>query len=37
MDNFEKLKTLAVSITSDDGDKKRLQDNIRLEVAVNLK
>ncbi|XP_050058944.1 structural maintenance of chromosomes protein 5 [Aphis gossypii] len=37
LDNFEKLKTLADSITSHDGDKKRLQDNIRLEVAVNLK
>lgn len=37
LENFEKLKTLANSITSHDGDKKQLQDNIRLEVAVNLK
>ncbi|XP_016657266.1 structural maintenance of chromosomes protein 5 [Acyrthosiphon pisum] len=37
LNNFEKLKTLAVSITSYDSDQKKLQDNIRLEIAVNLK
>lgn len=35
--NFEKLKTLADSITTYDGDKKKLQDSIRSETAVNLK
>lgn len=37
LDNFEKLKSLADSITSHEGDKKKLQDNIRSEVAANLK
>ncbi|XP_026817249.1 structural maintenance of chromosomes protein 5 [Rhopalosiphum maidis] len=35
--NFEKLKTLADSINTYDGDKKKLQDSIRSETAVNLK
>ncbi|XP_022172006.1 structural maintenance of chromosomes protein 5 isoform X2 [Myzus persicae] len=37
LNNFEKLKTLAVSITTYDSDQKKLQDNVRSEIAVNLK
>lgn len=37
LNNFEKLKTLADSITTNDCDQKKLQDNIRIEMAINLK
>jgi len=37
LDDFEKLKTLAASITTYASDQKKLQDNIKSEIAVNLK
>ncbi|XP_025193514.1 structural maintenance of chromosomes protein 5 [Melanaphis sacchari] len=37
LNNFEKLKSLASSMTTYDVDKKNLQDRIKSEVAVNLK